>query len=152
MLNNVVLMGRLVADPELRKTPNDISTSRFTLAVDRGYVKAGTERQADFIDCVAWRQTAEFICQYFRKGSMLAVTGSIQTRNYEDKSGNKRKSVEVVIDEASFCGEKRDSSQNYGGNAPATYAAPAYQQDAAAFSNADNNGFEEIGDDEDLPF
>ena len=82
MLNVAVLMGRLVADPELRHTANDISVTSFTLAVDRSYVKAGSDRQTDFIDIVAWRSTADFVCKYFRKGQLVAVQGSIQTRTY----------------------------------------------------------------------
>ena len=84
MLNVAVVMGRLVADPELRHTPSDVAVTSFTLAVDRSYVKSGTERQADFIDVVAWRSTADFVCKYFRKGQMMAVHGSIQTRTYTD--------------------------------------------------------------------
>ena len=87
MLNNVVLMGRLTADPELRQTSTGIEVTSFSIAIDRGYARQGEERQTDFINCVAWRQTAKFITSYFRKGQMIAVTGSIQTRNYEDKSG-----------------------------------------------------------------
>ena len=87
MLNCAVIMGRLVADPELRTTGSGISVTSFTVAVDRSYQKAGTERQTDFIDVVAWRQTAEFVSRYFHKGSMIAVQGSIQTRNYEDQIG-----------------------------------------------------------------
>ena len=102
MINNVVLMGRLVAAPELRSTGTGISVTSFTLAVERAYAKSGEQRQADFIDCVAWRNTAEFITKYFQKGSMIAITGSIQTRNYEDKNGNKRKAVEILVDNASF--------------------------------------------------
>ena len=98
MLNVAVVMGRLVADPELRHTPSDVAVTSFTLAVDRSYVKSGTERQADFIDVVAWRSTADFVCKYFRKGQMMAVHGSIQTRTYTDKDGNKRRSAEVVAD------------------------------------------------------
>ena len=119
MINNVVLMGRLVATPELRSTGTGVSVASFTIAVERAYAKAGEQRQADFIDCVAWRQTAEFITRYFQKGSMIAVTGNIQTRNYEDKNGNKRKAVEVVVDNASFCGSKAET----GTTAPV--AAPA---------------------------
>ena len=114
MLNVAAIMGRLVADPELRHTPNDIAVTTFTLAVDRSYSRAGTERQTDFIDVVAWRQTAEFVCKYFSKGRMMAVTGSIQTRNYEDKQGNKRKAFEIVANDVSFADSKRDSS----GSAP----------------------------------
>ena len=131
MLNVAAIMGRLVADPELRHTPNDIAVTTFTLAVDRSYSRAGTERQTDFIDVVAWRQTAEFVCKYFSKGRMMAVTGSIQTRNYEDKQGNKRKAFEIVANDVSFADSKRDSS----GSAPGSYdSAPAVQQRPAAYS------------------
>ena len=108
MLNNAVIMGRLVADPELRTTGSGISVSSFTVAVDRRFNRQGEDRQADFIDIIAWRQTAEFVCKYFRKGSMIAVQGYIQTRMYEDKSGNKRKAVEIVADNVSFCGSKAE--------------------------------------------
>ena len=104
MINNVVLMGRLVATPELRNTQNGIAVTTFTLAVERSFARAGEQRQADFINCVAWRNSAEFISRYFQKGSMLAITGSLQTRNYEDKNGNKRTATEVIVDQASFCG------------------------------------------------
>jgi single-strand DNA-binding protein len=106
MLNNAVIMGRLTKDPELKTTANGISVTSFTIAVDRKFNKQGEEKQADFIDIIAWRGTAEFISKYFRKGSMIAVQGSIQTRMYEDKNGNKRKAVEVLADEVSFCGDK----------------------------------------------
>ena len=112
MLNNAVIMGRLVADPELRTTGSGISVLSFTVAVDRGFVRQGEDRQADFIDVIAWRQTAEFISKYFRKGSMIAIQGHIQTRMYEDKNGNKRKAVEVVADNVSFCGSKAESGEN----------------------------------------
>ena len=107
MLNVAILMGRLVADPEIRHTPNDIAVTSFTIAVDRSYVKSGAERQADFIDIVAWRATAEFVCKYFRKGQMIAVQGSIQTRSYTDKDGNKRKAFEIVADNVHFADSKR---------------------------------------------
>ena len=93
MLNCAVIMGRLTADPELRTTTSGISVTSFSVAVDRSYVRAGEERQTDFINVVAWRQTAEFVTRYFHKGSMIAVQGSIQTRNYEDKTGAKRTAV-----------------------------------------------------------
>ena len=103
MLNVVALMGRLTADPELRYTQgSNIPVTTFTLAVDRSYVKQGTERQADFIDIVAWRSTAEFVSRYFRKGQLVAVQGSIQTRSYEDKQGIKRKAFEIVDDSVHF--------------------------------------------------
>ena len=112
MINNVVLMGRITHDLELKSTATGVSVVSFTLAVERAFAPQGEKRQADFIDCVAWRNTAEFITRYFNKGSMLAVTGAIQTRNYEDKNGNKRKAVEVLIDTASFCGEKSNNAPN----------------------------------------
>ena len=111
MVNCAVIMGRLVADPELRTTGSGISVTSFTVAVDRRFVRQGEERQADFIDIIAWRQTAEFVSKYFRKGSMIAVQGSIQTRMYEDKNGNKRKAVEIVADEVSFCGDKNINAE-----------------------------------------
>lgn len=119
MLNCAVLMGRLIADPELKTTTNNISVTSFRIAVDRSFVKQGEERQADFIDIVAWRQTAEFVSRYFKKGSMIAVQGSIQTRNYEDKNGNKRTAVEIVADNVSFCGGKSDNGGNATNNTPA---------------------------------
>ena len=114
MINNVVLMGRLTAAPELKTTQSGISTVRFSVAVERRYNKQGDERQTDFIDCVAWRQTAEFVSKYFNKGSMIAVIGSIQTRSYEDKNGNKRKAVEVQVDNVSFCGSKSETGTGDG--------------------------------------
>lgn len=110
-MNNVSLMGRLVADPELKKTESGISVTAFTIAVNRAYVAQGKEREADFIDCVAWRQTAEFITKYFRKGQMIAVKGSIQTRTYEAKDGSKRKATEVNIDQCYFCESKKEESR-----------------------------------------
>ena len=105
-MNSAILMGRLTADPELRTTNSNISFIRFTIAVDRPFQKAGEERQSDFITCIAWRQNADFISKYFRKGQMIAVQGSIQTGSYEDKSGNKRTTFEVLVDRAHFCGSK----------------------------------------------
>jgi single-strand DNA-binding protein len=101
-------MGRLTADPELRTTNNGTSVTSFTVAVDRDYVKQGEERQTDFINVVVWRQAAEFVSRNFSKGSMISVQGSIQTRNYEDKHGNKRVAVEIIADKVSFTGEKRE--------------------------------------------
>ena len=104
MINSVVIMGRLTYEPELRATPSGVSVVRFQVAVDRSYQKAGEERKTDFIDVTAWRQTAEFVSKYFHKGSMIAVEGSIQTDNFTDKDGNKRKSVQLVANQVSFCG------------------------------------------------
>ncbi len=152
MLNVAVLMGRLVADPELRHTPNDIAVTSFTIAVDRSYVKAGAERQADFIDIVAWRSTAEFVCRYFRKGQLIAVQGSIQTRSYTDKEGNKRKAFEIVADNVHFAEPKRDSSgQSGGGYSNANRAEPA-NSPAPAYTSGNTGDFEEIPTDDDLPF
>ena len=147
MINNVVLMGRLVATPELRSTGTGKSVASLRLAVDRDFVRAGEQRQADFIDCIAWGTTAEFITRYFQKGSMIAVTGNIQTRNYEDKNGNKRKAVEVVVDTASFCGSKAESGSVGGYSAPAAPVAPA-----PSFASGSESDFEEITEDDDLPF
>lgn len=110
MINNVTLMGRLTADPELRTTTGGNSVTSFTVAVDRNY-KNGDERQADFINCVAWRGTADFVSTYFKKGQMIALQGRIETRNYEDKNGNKRTAVEVIADNVSFCGGKVEQKE-----------------------------------------
>lgn len=110
MLNITALQGRLVADPELRTTQNGTKVTRFRLAVERDYVDNAGTRQADFISIVAWRGTAEFVCKYFEKGQMIAISGRIQTRNYEDKNGEKRAAVEVVAENVSFCGSKKASA------------------------------------------
>ena len=102
MINSAVIMGRLTYEPERRATPSGVSVVRFQVAVDRNYQKAGEERKTDFIDCTAWRLTAEFVCKYFHKGSMIAVEGSLQTDNYTDKNGEKRKSVQLVANQASL--------------------------------------------------
>lgn len=109
MLNKVILMGRFTADPELRQTPNGVSVTSFRIAVDRNFNSKDGERQADFINIVAWRQTAEFIVRYFVKGQMIALEGSIQTRGYEDKDGNRRTAVEVVAEHVWFAGSKKDN-------------------------------------------
>ncbi|WP_322173425.1 single-stranded DNA-binding protein [Acutalibacter caecimuris] len=133
MLNVAVLMGRLVADPELRHTQSDIAVCSFRVAVDRNFSTRSGERQTDFIDVVAWRQTAEFVCKYFTKGQMIAVNGSIQTRPWEDKQGNKRTAVEVVAENVSFCGSKRESG---GGNAGAYEGGGASYGGGNAYGNA----------------
>ena len=142
MINRVVLMGRLVADPELKTTASGVSVTTFRIAVDRSYVKSGEERQADFIDIIAWRQTAEFVTRYFSKGSMIAVQGSIQTGSYE-KDGIKRQTFEIVADNVSFCGSKNESS---------TGGAPRATETAASFSNGSVDDFAALADDDDLPF
>lgn len=133
-------MGRLVDNPELRHTPNDVAVTSFTIAVDRSYVKSGTERQADFIDIVAWRGTADFVCKYFRKGMLIAVQGSIQTRSYTDSQGNKRKAFEIVADNVHFAEPKRDGQR------------PDVEPPAPQYTSGDTGDFEEIPDDGDLPF
>lgn len=107
MLNNVVLMGRIIADAELKHTGSGIPVTKFCIAVARRYQKDG-ERITDFINCVAWRETAEFICRYFRKGDPLAVIGEIQTRKYTDRDGNNRTAFEVLVNQATFCGGKKN--------------------------------------------
>ncbi|MBQ8076978.1 MAG: single-stranded DNA-binding protein [Eubacterium sp.] len=147
MINMVALMGRLTYEPELRTTQSGLSVLSFQVACDRSYQASGQERQADFIDCVAWRQTAEFISRYFHKGSMIAVEGSIQTRNYTDKNGNNRKAVEVVANNVSFCGSKAETGST---SAP---SQEQYNQPAPSYSSAESSDFEEIiDDDDDLPF
>ena len=137
-------MGRLTADPALNKTQSGISVTRITVAVDRAFVRQGEERQADFIDVRCWRQTAEFVCKYFQKGSMIAVQGSIQTGSYEDKNGIRRKTFEIVADNVSFCGSKNEGGASQRPVADA--AAPA------AFSNGNVSDFTADEDDDDLPF
>lgn len=157
MLNRVILMGRLVADPELRQTPNGISVATFRIAVDRNYQAKGSgERQADFISCVAWRQTGEFISRYFQKGRMIALEGSLQTRNYEDKSGNKRTAYEVIVDQAFFADSRpagqEASRSNY---TPFPTEPPQFEepQRGKSLSVGDFGGFEAVEpDDGDLPF
>lgn len=151
MLNNVVLMGRLVADPELRHTPNDIAVTSFTLAVNRSYVKSGSERQTDFIDIVAWRSTAEFVSKYFHKGQLVAVQGSIQTRTYQDKEGNKRKAFEIVADNVYFAESKRDSA-NYNNEAYNSNEASDQGEQFNTYTSGDTGDFQEVPSDDDLPF
>ncbi len=132
MLNHIVIMGRLTRDPELRRTGSGIAVASFTVAVDRDFGNRDNgERETDFIDCVAWRQTGEFVSKYFTKGRMAVVSGRLQIRNWTDKDGNKRRSAEVVADNVYFGDSKRDgdtgSASSYGGNAYGgnSYAAPA---------------------------
>lgn len=114
MLNRVILMGRLVADPELKTTNSGVSVCSFRIAVDRSYVKNGEQRQADFFDIVAWRSSAEFVCRHFAKGSLIAVDGQLQTRQYQTKDGSNRSAVEVVADNISFTGERKEQKQESG--------------------------------------
>ena len=131
MLNNVIIMGRLTRDPELRRTQGGTAVTSFTMAVDRDFKSQSGETETDFIDVVAWRSTAEFVAKYFTKGRMAAVEGRIQVRDWQDKDGNRRKSVEVVADNVYFADSKRDSKPQ---------------------ESRDDQAFDEIEDDGDWPF
>lgn len=113
MLNKVIVMGRLVRDPELRRTNSGTAVASFTIACDRDFKPDGGEREADFIECVAWRNTAEFVSKYFTKGRMAVVSGRLQTRNWTDKEGNKRKATEIVAESVYFGDSKREELQSY---------------------------------------
>lgn len=149
--NKVILIGNLTADPELKQTPTGISVCRFTIAVNRRNARAdaGQQQTADFISIVAWRQSAEFVSHYFRKGRPILVCGRIQTNTWTDQQGNKRYSTEVVADEVSFVESARADSgapAQGGQYTPDAYAAPAYS------NTANSAGFEELADDDNLPF
>lgn len=174
MLNKVILMGRLTADPELRQTPNGVSTCQITVAVDRNYSSQNGERQTDFITVVAWRQTAEFISRYFAKGKMIIVEGNLRTRTYDDKRypDVRHYVTEVYADNVQF-GETKAASQANGSYAPQQFAQPQYNQPAQqaqpvqnsqpqfapqqsapapTVSFGDLGDFEEVIGDGDLPF
>ena len=148
-LNKVILCGRLTADPELKQTASGIAVVSFSLAVNRRYQSKSADgaqaQQADFINVVAWRQTAEFISRYFKKGSALCITGSIQTRSWQDQQGQKRYATEVVADEAMFVDSKNEGGA--AGGYTDTYNAPSYSS-----SPAQAPKFEELKTDDDLPF
>ena len=160
MLNRVILMGRITQDLDLRTTPSGVSVLTFTVAVDRGYVRQGEERQTDFITCVAWRQQAEFISRYFAKGRMIAIEGNLRTRTYDDKNGTKHYVTEVFVDSVSFTGERAaqggesnyasNSNSNYKTRTPeAGYKEPANNQ---SLSIGGFDDFEEILSDDGVPF
>lgn len=170
MLNHITIMGRLVRDPELRTTQSGTSVTSFTLAVDRDFKsRESGEKSTDFIDVVAWRQTAEFVCKYFAKGRMAIAEGRLQIREWKDKDGNNRRTAEVVAENVYFGDSKRDGAGEPGYGAPA-YGAPAYGCNAGYGANAapaygappaygggygagESSGFSEIADDDgDLPF
>lgn len=146
MLNRVILMGRLVADPELKTTQSGIGVTSFRIAVERSYAKAGEERQTDFINIVCWRNTAEFVCKYFPKGSLIALEGQLQTRSYQDKDGTTRYTVEVLADKVSFTGEKTERQESKPQSYPAPTAAPT------VYASGSDRDFEEMPLDDDLPF
>lgn len=150
MLNKVILMGRLTRDPELKYTPSNVAVVSFSLAVDRNFARQGEQRATDFINCVAWRNQAEFLSKYFVKGQLLALSGSIQTRQYDDKDGKRVYVTEVVADEIHFA-ERRNDGQ---GTAPVQQTAPQVAKTAAPAQapQAPADDFVILPDDDDLPF
>ena len=165
MLNRIIIMGRLVRDPELRTTQSGTPVTSFTLAVDRDFKsRESGEKSTDFIDVVAWRQTAEFVCKYFAKGRMAVAEGRLQIREWKDKDGNNRRTAEVVAENVYFGDSKRDGAGDAGYGAPAygsnagygAGAAPAYGAPPAyggGYGAGESSGFSEIADDDgDLPF
>ena len=158
MLNVVVIMGRLVADPELRTTTSGVNLARFRIACDRNYSRQ-TERQTDFLDVVAWRQQADFVCKYFQKGSLIIIEGSVQSRQYQDKNGNNRTGVEIVANNINFAGPKSSNSNGGGAAYPASQphqnahpAPPTTVEAVPSYSAGDNDDFAVIDDSDDLPF
>lgn len=135
MLNHITIMGRLTRDPELRRTNTGKAVANFTLAVDRDYAEKGAERETDFIECVAWRGTAEFVDKYFGRGQMAVVSGRLQIRDWEDKGGNRRRSAEVVADNVYFGEQKRDAGAN---GAPSYGVKPAPTSDFAVLEDEDS--------------
>jgi len=166
MLNKAILMGRLTKDPELRYTQNSTAVCTFSIAVDRDYTPQGGQRQADFINIVAWRKTAEFICKYFAKGRMIVVCGSIQTRTWDGADGKKNYMTEVVADDVYFGDSKKDGSNDNPSayfpasptpSAPASFASPANVGGFDAFEDVPpsmpaTGDFVPIDTDDDLPF
>lgn len=144
-------MGRLTEAPELKTTNSGVAVTSFCIAVERNYAPKGQERETDFIRITAWRQTAEFVCKYFTKGSMIAVQGSIQTRNYEDRNGNKRTAFEIVADNVSFCGSKAET-----GTKDNSLAEPPVQTARPSVSVSAEDEYTVLPagdfDDDDLPF
>ena len=156
MLNKIVIMGRLTRDPELRRTQSGTAVTSFTIACDRDFKSQSGEKETDFIDVVAWRNTAEFVSKYFAKGRMAVVEGRLQIRDWTDREGGKRRSAEVVADNVYFGDSKRESGGDYGGSsygAPPAYGAPAASGRAPAASFGGGSDFAEIGEEDgELPF
>lgn len=152
MLNVVAIMGRLVADPELCTTPAGVNVCQFRIACDRNFARQGEQRQADFVDIVAWRAQADFVCKYFSKGSLIAINGRIQTRNYQDKNGNNRTAFAVVAENINFGGSKGTSSAKVddGGEAAPRSEAWPKADPPANYGGVDD--FAVIDDNDDLPF
>ena len=155
MLNVVAIMGRLVADPELRTTPQGINVCSFRIACDRNFARQGEQRQADFIDIVAWRSQAEFVSKYFTKGRMAVVEGRLQIRDWTDREGGKRRSAEVVADNVYFGESKRRDGGDTSRPAAPSASAPAHRGSYGGYDNVPQGGsaFSELDDDDgDLPF
>ena len=145
-MNKVIIMGRLTRDPEMRQTPSGVTVCRFSIAVNRRFAKEGGQN-ADFINCTAWRQTADFICKYFQKGSMISVVGNLQSRSWENQEGKKQYATDVVVDEVYFTGSKSESGTQGGDG----FVQPHQKDDA--FGDIDSMGFQTIdGSEDDLPF
>lgn len=161
MLNRVILMGRITQDLELKSTGSGVSVLSFSVAVERSYAKQGEQRQADFINCVAWRQQADFISKYFAKGRMIALEGNLRTRTYDDKNGSKHYVTEVYVDSVSFTGEPKQGSSNNSNYTSSNNSAysPAQTQNTTnqqpantAINIGDISDFEEILSDDGVPF
>ena len=149
MLNHITIMGRLTKDPKMRRTGSGVAVTSFTVAVDRDFAPNGGEKETDFIDCVAWRQTGEFVDKYFGKGRMIVVSGRLQIRSWTDKDGNKRRTAEVIADNVYFADSKTDAaSAAPQAPAPANYGTPAYS--APNYPASDFQMLED--DDAQLPF
>lgn len=147
--NKTIIGGRLTADPELKTTPSGVSVTSFTVAVNRRYTKEGEQPQADFINVTAWRQTAEFVCRFFKRASSICIVGSIQTRSWTDQQGQKRYATEVIADEAYFVDSKAESS----GAAPAAPSVPpASQYVPEQYQTQPAPNFQELGAEDELPF
>lgn len=151
MLNSVIMMGRLTADPELRTTQSGKTVASFTLAVDRDYQPNGAEKQADFIDCTAWDKKAEFVCKYFAKGRMAIVKGRLETDAYNDKDGHKRKSVKIIAENIYFGDSKQKEPEIYADNSTVEAVGNYAELKERLAASADVDGFKPIIDD-DLPF
>ena len=154
MLNKIILMGRLTRDPELRRTGSGIAVTSFSLAVDRDFKSQSGEKETDFIDVVAWRNTAEFVSKYFTKGRMAVVEGRLQIRDWTDRDGGKRRSAEVIAENVYFGDSKRDGADNYGAPAYApSYNAPMGGRNSGYDSMGSHSDFAEIGEEDgELPF
>ena len=140
MLNKITVMGRLTRDPELRRTNSGTAVTSFTIACERDFKADNGEREADFIECVAWRAQAEFVCKYLSKGRLVLVEGELTSRSYEDKDGNRRKAVEITVDSVHFCDSKKDGGQSSGSD----FADPGYSEGSSDFAEIEGDG--------DLPF